>query len=450
MPILRWLAELKNKFSGGQSVDGEHCVTYFTHIPKTAGTSFITLLDRYFDQDAIYPHQLWRDVQEIPASDHYQLYRGHLGGGGLKLLTDHPIRYLTIVRDPVDLTVSTWRFVLRETNTAVHDLVKNSAFTLDDFLQHPRTRQLVENRMVRNLSFDFVEDADAQEVFLSPASLQAVQQHISRQSNALTDAQRYQRAWSFLHNCFWFGLQDRFDASLQLFSFVFRQPPIGATQKLNKRRSAQPLSDQQIKAIRESNPWDEKFYSDAQHLFDQRYQLMLDDLETVRTAQDQSVDDLLDVYYQQQGQHRLQSSIDFDCGQAMQGSGWHRRELTHPEHDYFRWSGPAEEAFVDFWLQPDAYEIQLRIINALDSDLLDALIITANGTAIEWHSDDSGVVRLIHAQLDSQHVAENGLLRLGFTVNRCNSHAQAFQSDDERQVSFALHWIKIHPCQKQK
>ncbi|WP_395377334.1 hypothetical protein [Marinicella sp. W31] len=448
--MIRWLIELKNKFLSGQSVDAQHSVTYFAHIPKTAGTSFITVLDRYFDQDSIYPHQLWRDVEEIPASDHYQLYRGHLGGGGLKLLTDQPIRYLTIVRDPVDLTVSTWRFVLREPNTAVHDLVKQREFTLDDFLQHSRTRQLVENRMVRNLSFDFKEDADAQEVFLSPTSLKAVQQHVSGQQASLNDEHRYQRARTFLQNCIWFGLQDQFDASLQLFSYVFQQPPIGATQKLNKRRSEQPLSDAQMTAIRKSNIWDQRFYQDAQSEFDKRYQAMLEVLQTLRTSDDQSVDDLLDIHYQKHGQHALQQAVDFDFGQAMSGTGWHRRELAQPENNYFRWSGPGKESFLDFWLQPDVYDLQLRIINALDSALLDDLIMTANGLSLEWHSHDRGVVRVIQAQIASEQLSSNGLLRLGFKVKRSVSHAEAFQSNDERQVSFALHWIKISPCQSQK
>ena len=62
---------------------------YFAHIPKTAGTSFIVLLDRFFAVEKIFPHQLWREVSSIDTDENqaYQLFRGHFGGGGVKQLT---------------------------------------------------------------------------------------------------------------------------------------------------------------------------------------------------------------------------------------------------------------------------------------------------------------------------------------------------------------------------
>ena len=60
-------------------------VTYFVHVPKTAGTSFIVLLDRFYPADKIFPHQLWREIKHIDVNCNAQfdLYRGHLGGGGV-------------------------------------------------------------------------------------------------------------------------------------------------------------------------------------------------------------------------------------------------------------------------------------------------------------------------------------------------------------------------------
>ena len=68
---------------------------YFTHVPKTAGTSFIVLLDRLFNQPDIFPQQLWREVGSIDAeaNDAFELFRGHFGGGGVSALTERPLNY---------------------------------------------------------------------------------------------------------------------------------------------------------------------------------------------------------------------------------------------------------------------------------------------------------------------------------------------------------------------
>ncbi len=82
---------------------------YFLHIPKTAGTSFISILDSHYDNNyhKIYVPYDWKQLsQNIPADfSSYNLLRGHFGYGIHRLLSKKPI-YLTMLRDPFETVIS--------------------------------------------------------------------------------------------------------------------------------------------------------------------------------------------------------------------------------------------------------------------------------------------------------------------------------------------------------
>ena len=44
-----------------QKINNED-ILYFLHIPKTAGTSLIRILDNHFDHNSILPQQKWDDL----------------------------------------------------------------------------------------------------------------------------------------------------------------------------------------------------------------------------------------------------------------------------------------------------------------------------------------------------------------------------------------------------
>jgi len=434
-----WFKQLVSKFRRGV----EQPVISFVHIPKTAGTSFIVLLDRFFHADAIFPHQLWREVNQLnPKENHrFKLFRGHFGGGGFKQLTTRPLEYLTILRDPLSLACSTYQYVKREQNTRVHDLLKKDGLSLEAFISHPDTKPLVTNRLIRNLSFDFVEDPAAQEVFLSAQTIEYLQQHLKPKPLPLADGDRLLRAEKLLNQCRWFGLVERFDESMQLLCFAMGWRPIGQSQRLNTSRGVE-LSEHAEEVLRSLNLEDLRLYQSAKMLFNNRYQQMLSQLEQLRSTADQSTDDLLDVHYQRQPQP-LADELDFRFDQVLQGQQWHRREFLDQQQGYFRWTGPAAQASIDFWLEPREYVLKLRIINATSTAQLDQLQLSVNGHPLSWHCADQGVVRVIEAPCPANLIAPNGLFRLGLQVNDMISHRQAFGSDDDRLVGVAVHWIQL-------
>lgn len=423
---------------------------YFIHIPKTAGTSFINVFDSLAHESKIFPHQLWKDVQQetVDKKSSYQLMRGHFGGGCHRQLFNKNAELLTILRHPKSLSISTYHFIKREENTRVHDLVKQNNMSLVDFLHHPETQTKISNRMTRHLSFDLQQDPDAHELFLSAKSEEVVNQWLKK-GVKIEDSQRFQRAKKRIKACKWFGLVEEFEKSMQLFSFEFKLPPLFTPPKLNSHTPNQNITEAESEAIEALNLWDLQLYDYAQKLFDKKYQQMLATLENYRETSQQTVFDLLDQHYLTNNKlNRINNSkndlhrIDFDFSDKMLGSGWHRREITLPENSTFRWTS-SSQSFIDFWLKPDDYQVKIRIINAVSEEFLNQARVLINGVALESEQNPShGVVRELAFKVDKS-LMHSGHLRISFCTPDVQKHSQSFGSDDSRELGLAVNWVKV-------
>lgn len=422
---------------------------YFIHIPKTAGTSFINILDACVDESDIFPCQLWREINQdiVDKKLQYKLLRGHFGGGSYKLLANNPHR-LTILRNPLSLSVSTYHFIKREKNTAVHSLVTNKDMSLKDFLEEPLTAHKINDRMTRHLSFDLQQDPGAQELFLSSESIKVISNWI-KTPKKITHAKRLLRAKRVLDECSWFGIQEKFDESMQLFAYQFNRPPIGATPFLNAHKPNQDIDSHCQNLINKQNQNDLKLYKYATDEFNSKYSLMLEQLKQLPDSGSKTVDELIDLNYYNHYSHKQHISIgiQYNFSNELLGSGWHRREMAQPENTFFRWTN-NKNSFIDFWLQPKDYELQIRIINAVSIMNLDKLELQINNSSFSYKYDQQqGVVRILTAIVPAS--AFNGnLLRINLVLANNLKHSQVFDSDDNRSLGIAINWIRISPCQK--
>lgn len=123
---------------------GEKPRTYFWHIPKTAGMSTWQLLEWAYPASEICTGRMWEDIIHIPLPElrQYRAFRGHF----LAYLEPHldlPLRKFTILRDPVERTISHYLHARRSPEHPYHQ--DAATMSLAEFCRSPRTRHMVEN-----------------------------------------------------------------------------------------------------------------------------------------------------------------------------------------------------------------------------------------------------------------------------------------------------------------
>jgi hypothetical protein len=117
---------------------------YFYHIPKTAGMSTWQLLEVSFPADEICTARMWDDLVQIPPRQiaRYRAFRGHFLAF-LEPYIDRPLKTFTVLRDPVERTISHYYHVKRSPDHPSHGLAQ--ILSLTEFCVHPRTRHMVVN-----------------------------------------------------------------------------------------------------------------------------------------------------------------------------------------------------------------------------------------------------------------------------------------------------------------
>ncbi len=113
----------------------------FLHIPKTAGTTLMSILDRQYPVESI--HSFGADahtaVAQFKAMNEdsrakIQLLRGHMAYG-LHEFLPAPAVYFTVLRDPVARVISTYNFILRTPDHYLYEAVTRQKMSLHDLLE---------------------------------------------------------------------------------------------------------------------------------------------------------------------------------------------------------------------------------------------------------------------------------------------------------------------------
>ncbi len=218
----------------------------FVHIPKTAGVSLNHILDQYYKPTETFSVRLGKDrktFKSLPYEERAKinLLRGHIAFGAHKFLS-RPTIYMTVLRNPIDRTISHYYFVLQETTQRLHDKAKS--LDLADFVLNEPEVQNLQTKML--------------------AGIENIYQQV--------DKSTLKQAKENLNSCAIIGLTERFEDTLALMENVLGWQNIPSVEKRQVTKSRPSISDvpeSTIKIIKEYNQLDIELYEYAKKLFEE-------------------------------------------------------------------------------------------------------------------------------------------------------------------------------------
>jgi hypothetical protein len=234
----------------------------FLHIPKTAGTSFLTVLRNLFGDTRVLrlAGEYGKLQQQIAVAiqsrlDGLSCLTGHVP---LHLVKEHfdKFRFFTILRDPVARVMSLYRFLQRAPDAELAELGLRRGFTFDDFVtcRTPGTYAQVCNGMCRLLSgdprLDDGNDPEFWNMAAMPKALNAAHGFLER-----TD----------------FGLAEEMGATLRLAQALWDVPfDLDEYQANSTEKGGAEDSVQNIRRVVELNTADIALYQAARAMFNNR------------------------------------------------------------------------------------------------------------------------------------------------------------------------------------
>lgn len=131
----------------------------FQHIPKTAGSTIIDLLERRYTPEARFridsmnvkeslDHFINKTMEE---RNSYKLLYGHLSDR-LIPYTENPVEIFTFLREPVDTFLSRYYYIKRATWNRFHEEVKNMK-SVEEYIEFSIEKKIINNQ-TRYLSGD--------------------------------------------------------------------------------------------------------------------------------------------------------------------------------------------------------------------------------------------------------------------------------------------------------
>lgn len=231
---------------------------FFTHIPKTAGTSFFrSVVEPNLSPAAIYQYRGFRRCL-VEHGYRYPFVRGHVPY--MHILSIKRVRYITFLRDPIDRAISYYYFV-KDSDPAIYvhpDRADAESLSLTDFYRL-RKYQNWQTRFLAGWTYHRLYPAWRSDGHLERRMLRRAVAHL---------AERY---WCF-------GLQERFDESLDLFQARMNwcaRRTVSREKVTYKRPPVRAVPPATLAALRETNALDCQLYSAATAIFERDYSAVM-------------------------------------------------------------------------------------------------------------------------------------------------------------------------------
>jgi len=229
----------------------------FLHIPKTAGTTLNSVLDKNFDPDRVldvYTREQQAALGELTYEEleGYDLIRGHLFVYDYAQLLDGPVRFkvFTFLRDPIERVVSEYSFLKNWPKSQLYDYLNRNNVSLAQYVssQEGVLRQRGCNCMVNSLSGSGAANLD----------------------------EGLELAWHHVKDRFMaFGILERFDESLLLLRRAMDlQSTFYVRQNVRSANEGLTVTPAEYELICEHNRYDLLLYERAQAEFSRRVEAL--------------------------------------------------------------------------------------------------------------------------------------------------------------------------------
>jgi hypothetical protein len=389
---------------------------YFIHVPKCAGTSFISLVDECYIIDEIIPTHYDLDMLRDKITDEqlasYCFIRGHFPYDLIvPRLPQHP-RIITFLREPVVRLISNFQMRQRVSDPLQGLQSTLQSITLEEFLVRRDLMDIFSNRATRLMSGNT----------LDPNGVETPNLELAKKRLAEFD---------------FVGIVESYNDSLALFSYIFDFPPIQGDRVLNvspDREKRNEISQSTLEKVAEIEWADIELYKFGCQLFEKQFARMKQELAE-------------GVQYPQP---LKKSEIHDDFSLVDPGMGWHVAE-RHSVYGVIRWSGPETVSYLRFPLKTDRDVIlKFSILQSIAPDMLDSLIVRVNGMVIPLKKsrDEAG------GQIDFEANISRNILQISkeltvleFEVNRTISPKDIdAQSPDARLLGLCYHKLSLIPA----
>lgn len=435
-------------------------ILYFLHIPKTAGTSMVKVLDDQFFYYDICPEEKWDDLIKKPTQNlsKYKLLRGHFGFRIDSIFTQKPI-YITMLRHPVERTLSAYEHIRRTIDKTLFLKIFSDKNELTDFFKDPETRGVFINSQVRHIGLDI----DVPSILKSKNEIKNFYFQYAKFfiNPNINDEKLLDIAKKRLSQFSFVGITERFEESLMLLSYTFGWNSINYIPKERitiNRINPESISNELMNQIKDDTKYDLELYNFVLKIFEKRFSTMVKELKEKYLTPELEKLPFTEMMFNLLEKHRdycfrniekQANTLDYNFDQPIDGNGWHTRQVKPKEDIVYRWSGPETTSRIRFPLVPNEdMVIEIQIVNFLYIDILQSLTLDVNNTRIELKVNKAENKKRIFRGIIPKSVFQNNsrYIRLKFEVNRTespNSKNSKFQ--DKRLLGLAFQKIKIFP-----
>lgn len=233
-----------------------HNLGIFVHIPKTGGLTLYWIMNRQYIPQAIFTLD-WtkhfddsvREFVTLPEAQKrtVKILRGHMRFALHTILPEDSL-YFTILRDPVERTISYYHYVRRSSHHPWYQELHARNMTLQDFVMQ------VPDWNLDNCQTRFLAD--------EPSWVEFGKCTADMAASAKQNLEKFKII----------GLTERFDETLVLLKRAFGwNEPVYFKQNVSSSKQKK-LMDGAIEAIQQRNQWDIDVYQHATRLVEQQLQ----------------------------------------------------------------------------------------------------------------------------------------------------------------------------------